>query len=258
MITDPFHGFRRTDGSVDVSIFDNIETDRALTRDLFGNMTRKWSVIYADPPWAFENRSEAGEGRNPNQHYQTMTIEQMMEMPVQEIAEEDAILAIWVTDPTLEQAMHLIKAWGFTFKSVLFYWAKTWDKTDLSSMHETKDFPIGTGYITRGNPEQLWIASRGDPRKKLHLLGGEMKPDMSIRKLQFGARGEHSEKPRKFYGLLERLYNGPYLEMFARTRQEGWGSWGNQVGALEEGLIGKKKPKIKPEAKEMPLFGKGI
>ncbi len=241
-------------GYMDVSVFDNIETERPMTYDLFGKLTRKWRVIYADPPWKFVNRSELGEERNANQHYDTMPIEDIMSLPVREIAEDDAVLALWVTDPCLRQAMDVIDAWGFEYKTVMFYWNKTWGHTDLEAMHETKDFPIGTGYITRGNPEQVLIATRGHPNRRLHLIDGEMKADMSIRRQQFAPRGVHSEKPRKFYGLIERLYEGPYLEMFARTRNEGWASWGNQVGGLEEGTAGKKKKALKRPLAAAPLF----
>lgn len=251
---DIFANHRDAQGLVRPSIFDDIETERPLTYDLFGQLTRKWPFIYADPPWAFKNRSELGEDRNPNQHYQTMTIDQLMELPVRDIAADDAVLAMWVTDPILAQAMNLISAWGFEFKTVAFYWAKTWEKSDLASMHETASFPIGTGYITRGNPEQLWIAARGEPRRRIMNIDGVMKTDMSIRKLQFAPRALHSEKPRKFYGLLERLYDGPRLEMFARTREPGWSSWGNQVGALEDGTAGRKKRDEKREAAPVPLF----
>ena len=211
-------------------------------------------MIYADPPWAFENRSEIGEDRNANQHYDTMPIDDIMTLPVREIAAEDAILAMWVTDPTLEQAMHVIRSWGFTYKTVLFYWAKTWENADLEALHHTRSMPIGTGYITRANPEMMLIASRGEPRRRILNIDGVMKPDMSIRRLQFAPRGVHSQKPEKFYGLIERLYEGPYLEMFARTRREGWGSWGNQVGGLEDGTAGKKRKKDKRPPAPAPLF----
>lgn len=248
-------GFAGAEGFVSDHMFDTIETDRPLTHDLFGKITRLWPVIYADPPWAFENRSELGEDRNANRHYDTMNLEDIMRMPVRDIAAKDAILFMWVTDPTLAQAMHVIEAWGFEYKTVGFYWTKTWEHTDHEAMHQTKDFPIGTGYITRGNPEQLWVAARGEPRRRLHLIDGIMKPDMSIRRQQFAPRREHSQKPDKFYGLIERLYDGPYLELFARTRRPGWSSWGNQVGAIEEGLVGRKRKGAKREPAPTPLFG---
>lgn len=246
--------YRDQYGLVMPSIFDSIETDRPITHDLFGKMTRKWPLIYADPPWSFENRSELGEDRNANQHYSTMSIDDIMALPVREIAADDAMLAMWVTDPTLDQAMAVIKAWGFEYKTVLFYWVKTWEHANLEAMHETKSFPIGTGYITRAGPEMMLVASRGEPRRRILNIDGVMKPDMSIRRLQFAPRAKHSQKPRKFYGLLERLYDGPYLEMFARTRQPGWSAWGNQVGGLDDGTAGKKKKGAKRDIAPAPLF----
>lgn len=235
-------------------IFDSIETDRPVTTNLFGENTRKWRVLYADPPWSFRNRSELGEDRNANRHYDTMSIEDIMAMPVKDIAEDDAVLFMWVTDPTLDQAMHVLRAWGFEYKTVAFYWTKTWEQTDPTAMHETKDFPIGNGYITRGNPEQLWVAARGEPRRRIHLIDGVLKQDMSIRRQQFAPRGVHSQKPEKFYGLIERLYEGPYLELFARTRRPGWGAWGNQVGGLEDGTAGRKKKGEPRPLAATPLF----
>lgn len=241
-------------GFVHSHMFDDIETDRPLTHDLFGKITRKWKIIYADPPWAFENRSELGEDRNANQHYDTMTIDEMMDMPVADIADDDAALIMWVTGPTLDQAMHLIRSWGFTYKTLLFVWPKTWEAADLTQLHETKSFPIGTGYISRSNPELVLIATRGEPTRRIHNMDGVLKKDMTIRQLQFAARGVHSQKPEKFYGLIERLYEGPYLELFARTRRPGWGAWGNQVGGLEDGTAGKKRKKAKRPDTPTPLF----
>ena len=224
--------------------FDHIVTDRPITYDLFGKLSRLWSVIYADPPWKFDNRSEKGEDRNANQHYPTMSIEEMMVMPVQDLAAPDCVLAIWVTDPCLRQAMQLIEAWGFEYKSVLCYWAKTCKGTDLSSMHEINDFPIGNGYGTRANPEQLWLCTRGEPQRRKHMIKGHLKPDEAIRRLQFAKRMQHSRKPEKFRKIIERLYEGPYLELFTRTTRPGWAVWGNQVGLLDNGAVKTKKAKL--------------
>lgn len=248
-------GFSRGDtevtGFVAPHFFDDIVTDRLLTHDLLGKVSRKWRVFYADPPWAFDNYSEKGEDRNANQHYSTMSVDDLMKMPVADIAEDDAVLALWVTDPTLRQAMHLLEVWGFEYKSVLAYWAKTWGRTDPESMHETRDFPIGNGYGTRANPEQLWLCTRGKPERRVHMIKGERKPDMSIRRLQFAPRMQHSRKPDKFRAIIERLYEGPYLELFTRTTPPGWGAWGNQVGLLDEGEVKTKKGKVLAPA---PLF----
>lgn len=236
-------------------IFDNIVTDRPLTHDLFGAVTRKWPLIAADPPWSFDNWSEEGEDRNANQHYETMTLDQMKQLPVGDIAADDCALFLWVTDPTLPQAMELLKSWGFTYRSVAFYWAKIWEGADVHEMDERRTFPIGTGYGTRANPEQCWLATRGNPRRRILEIDGELKKDMAIRRLQFGPRTQHSAKPGKFYDLMTRLYEGPALEMFARNQRPGWACWGNQIDLLNEGPVRtKRRRKDRPKA-PVPLFG---
>lgn len=233
-------------------LFDSIITDRPMTYDLLGKCTRKWKVIYADPPWEFKNWSEKGEDRNANQHYNTMAIDDLMAMPVKDIADDDSVLFLWVTDPTLPHAMKLINAWGFEYATVANYWVKTWPKADLASMDEKRSFPMGGGYGTRANPEQLWLATRGSPQRRIHLINDELKQDMSIRRLQFAPRARHSEKPHKFYDIIERLYEGPYLEMFTRKTKPGWAYWGNQVGLLNDPHVRTKKAKAPPAP--MPLL----
>jgi len=245
----PEYGFARSPGlvlpdGIMPHTFDNIITERPITYDLLGKLSRLWPVIYADPPWKFDNRSEKGEDRNANQHYNTMSLEELMALPVRDLAAPDCVLAIWVTDPTLRQAMTLIESWGFEYKSVLAYWAKTCKGTDLTCMHETADFPFGNGYGTRANPEQLWLCARGEPQRRKHLIKGHLKPDEGIRRLQFAKRMQHSRKPEKFRKIIERLYEGPYLELFTRTTRPGWAAWGNQVGLLDEGEVRTKKAKV--------------
>lgn len=235
-------------------MFDDIVTDRALTHDMFGKLTRKWRVIYADPPWKFMNFSEEGEDRNANQHYDTMTIEQIMAMPVRDLADDDCVLYMWVTDPTIRHAMMLLDAWGFQYKTVGFYWTKTAKGTDMESMHHVRDFPMGNGYCSRANPEQLWRAVRGNPQRRLQNIHGKIQPDYSIRRQQFGPRGRHSEKPTKFYGFIERLWDGPYLELFGRRQRPGWGVWGNQVGVLDDEQHKTKKQKKERVPAPAPLF----
>lgn len=236
---------------INAHLFDSIVSDRPLTHDLLGGLTRKWRVIYADPPWKFSNRSEKGEDRNANRYYDTMDLKDIMALPVADIAAEDSVLCLWVTDPTLNQGMRLLESWGFEYTTVLFYWAKTSKDADLDSLHHEKDLPMGTGYITRANPEMMLIGKRGDPSRRIHNIKGKLQADMSIRRLQFAPKGAHSEKPEKFARLIERLYDGPYLELFARKTRPGWGSWGNQVGGLEDGSAGGKR---RLQQAPIPLF----
>jgi N6-adenosine-specific RNA methylase IME4 len=164
----------------------------------------KYNCIYADPPWLFKNYSEKGEGRNPNQHYPCMPLEEIKALPVAELAAENCVLLMWVYNPMLPEALELIKAWGFEFKTVGFVWSKQ---------------RISTGYWTRSMTEQCWLATRGKPSRK----------DMGVRQVLEAPPLEHSRKPALFYHRIEALVDGPYLELFARNRRTGWDTWGNET-----------------------------
>ena len=86
---------------------------------------KKYDIIYADPPWRYKGFSSKGEGKNANQHYDCMSIEDICKLPVKNISKDNCILFMWVTDPLLEKAFDVIKAWGFIYKTVAFTWAKS-------------------------------------------------------------------------------------------------------------------------------------
>ena len=85
---------------------------------------RKYGAIYADPPWSFRNWSARGTGRNAVSHYDCLDFRSLAALPVSELAADDCALFLWATDPLLPQALDLIRAWGFEYKTVAFYWAK--------------------------------------------------------------------------------------------------------------------------------------
>lgn len=173
--------------------------------------TAAYGVIYADPPWGFKVRSDKGMGRSAEAHYDTMSLEDVKAMPVQDMAAPDCVLLLWVTDPFLALGLDVIDAWGFAYKTIGFYWAKT-GKTPGT-------FPIGTGYWTRANPELCLLATRGRPKRL----------NADVRKLIMAPRREHFRKPDEAYDRIERLVAGPYLELFARQRRAGWDSLGAEV-----------------------------
>jgi len=90
---------------------------------------KKYKVIYADPPWLFKTRSDKGKEKSPEAHYDCMSLNDICNMPVKDIADENCVLLMWVCDPMLDQAMKVITAWGFKYKTVGFTWAKTNKKT---------------------------------------------------------------------------------------------------------------------------------
>ena len=172
---------------------------------------KKYGVIYADPPWYFKTRSDKGKDRSPEKHYSCMSLADICRLPVDTITEDNAVLLMWVCDPMLDQALEVINAWGFKYKTVGFTWAKT-NRKKLG-------FFTGLGYWTRGNPEMCLLATKGRPKRKA----------MDVAQLVVAQRGRHSEKPL-LHKIIERLVDGPYIELFARKKPfDNWDYWGNEV-----------------------------
>lgn len=196
----------------------------------FWSSTKKYGVIYADPPWRFHNFSHKGEGRNAVAHYDCMTPEEIRSLPISHLAAKNCTLFLWATDPLLPRALEVIEAWGFEYKTVGFYWAKL-NKKANPDQFTSQDFFTGLGYWTRGNVEQCLLATRGNPRRLAK----------DVRKLVVSRRREHSRKPDEVYDRIERLASGPYLEMFGRTTRPGWDSWGNQNVLFDRGSVATRR-----------------
>lgn len=169
---------------------------------------QRYPVIYADPPWRYENPPIGATNRAIENHYPTMTLEEICALPVGNLATDDAILYLWATAPKLAECFEVITAWGFTYRTC-FVWVK--DK-------------IGMGYHARNQHELLLVAKRG-----------EIPPppvEARVSSVVYGDRTEHSAKPLEFYGLIESFYPElPKIELFSRSPREGWAAWGNQASA---------------------------
>ena len=195
---------------------------------------RSYKVIYADPPWLFKVRSPAGEGRSPSQHYSCMTIADLKKLPVSQLAAPGgAILFMWVTDPHLQIGLEVMNAWGFTYKTVGFTWAKlkkSWTPTFSApgtgaGLFSADDFFTGMGYYTRANPEMCLIGTsvaRIPPRLS-----------KAVRQLLIAKVREHSRKPDEAYDRIESLFGGPYIELFGRNTRPGWDTWGNEPAKFD-------------------------
>lgn len=168
-----------------------------------------YRAILVDPPWAFKVWSKKGKDKSPEKHYPTMNFDQLAELRIP--AADDCAMFMWVIDTHIPEALRLIEAWGFTYKTVAFTWIKT-----------TKDNKpaFGTGYWTRKSSEQCLLATRGKPQR---LSGGVPQGILEPRR-------EHSRKPDCIYPRIEALVPGPYFEMFSRTKREGWDSMGHDIG----------------------------
>lgn len=179
----------------------------------------RYGVILADPPWRFATFSDKGRGRSPDgltanggaRLYETMSAKDIRALSVSDIGAPNSVLLMWAIDPMLPLALSVGESWGYTYKTVGFYWAKT--------LQNSSQFAMGTGYWTRANPEQCLLFTKGKPKRI----------SASVRRLIVSPRREHSRKPDEQYERIEQLVSGPYLEMFARQSRPGWDAWGNQT-----------------------------
>lgn len=163
---------------------------------------KKFSVIVADPPWDKDQKGRHGAGR----HYNLMTLDSIMNMPVEDLAEENAHLWLWVTNSTSHDAFHVMEKWGFTFRR-MFHWDKP---------------VMGLGNYGRTASEAVYLGTRGKAPVKFRS-----QPNWF-----FSPRQDHSHKPEEFFAIVERLYDGPYLELFARrhpSSNKDWSVWGNEI-----------------------------
>ena len=180
-------------------------------------------VIYADPPWTFDTFSDKGKGKSPEQHYSCMSIDDICALPVKDIADKDSVLFMWATWPTIFQAQKVIEAWGFTYSGLAWEWIKYNPKT--------QKFAFGCGYGTRKNVEPCLISRRGKPLLKDRSVRDFILPEAE--EILVSERRQHSRKPEIAYARIESMFDGPYVELFARHRRPGWKSWGNEVGKFD-------------------------
>jgi N6-adenosine-specific RNA methylase IME4 len=161
-------------------------------------------VIYADPPWQYEHVETWD--RAIENHYPTMELDAICNMPVKQLATDDAILFLWVTSPKVAEAIRVIEAWGFVYRTCM-----VWDKGQ-----------IGMGYYFRQQHELLFVAARG-------ALPVPMTENRYPSVLH-APRGRHSEKPVEVYEIIESMYpEYRKIELFSRKAREGWFAWGNEV-----------------------------
>lgn len=177
-----------------------------------------FGAIYADPPWSYKTWSAKGTGRSAEQHYATLSIDEIAALPVSDIAAPDCILFMWATWPTLKDGFRVIEAWGFEYKTCAFDWMKA-DVSTMDLFPDPKSADMKLGHWTRSNSEPCLLATRGSPKRL----------DAGVRMGIIESARQHSRKPDCVPQRIERLVAGPYLELFARTTREGWSAWGNQT-----------------------------
>ena len=159
-------------------------------------------MIYADPPWRYTQKGLQGAAEK---HYPTMGIDEICALPVADLAAPNSVLFLWATFPQLPEALRLINAWGFTYKSVAFVW--------LKKNRKSESWFYGLGFWTRGNAEVCLLATRGHPKRQaanVHQFiiapsaqGGAVRPAVPAR---LGCVGERGGKHRP--GLLDKVSRG--------------------------------------------------
>lgn len=162
----------------------------------------KFNVIYADPPWQFSNSglNESAE----NTYASTMATEDICAMPIKELTTPDTVIFMWATNAMLKDALSVLEAWGFEYKTNI-----CWAKNKGPSI----------GWFLQTRHELLLIGTRSNNTHP------KLKP---VSWFEAGVRA-HSQKPDEAYVIIEKMYDGPYVELFARNTKEGWISYGNEI-----------------------------
>ena len=170
---------------------------------------RQFACILADPPWEFKTYSDRGKSRSAERHYDCMSIQELKALPIGQLAADDAVLAMWCVWPELEGALEVVKAWGFSYKTLVFCWVKSTGEEDDSGD------AWGMGFWTRSNCEGVLLGTRGNPRRL----------DMGVHQIIRAPRGAHSEKPSEVHPISE-IGQRPILGMLrprAPGRMDGMG-----------------------------------
>lgn len=184
----------------------------------------------ADPPWAYQVRSEKGTGRSASNHYKTMSIEEICAMPVANFMADDSRFLLWITGPFLAAGAHLqvLPAWGYKPVAIWGVWVKptlgAYQQGDFFRAVDDATFKMNLGHTTRSNAEFVVEGRRGNPPKRL---------SKAVRQVMVEPQREHSRKPEKFYRNVEAYAAGPYLELFGRTKRPGWTVRGDEVGKFD-------------------------
>lgn len=177
---------------------------------------KRYHIIYADPPWQFGSKAYQDSGRDFDKlekHYDTMTIQDIKNLPVQNISEKDCICFMWVTDAFLKEGIEVLESWGFKYKTIGFNWIKK---------YASGEFCVNFAPWTLKSWEVCLIGIKGSM--------GKYKTSNNVRGLMLEERTEHSKKPNETRKRIEEMFsNSSKIELFARQKVEGWDCWGNEV-----------------------------
>ena len=173
----------------------------------------KFTTILADPPWRFENRTgKMAPEHNRLLRYPTLSINEIMNIPVKEITTNPAHLYLWVPNALIKEGLEVLESWGFTYKTNL-----VWYKIRKDGGPDGR----GVGFYFRNVTELILFGIKGNLRT--------LDPGRTQVNIISSRKREHSKKPDETYELIESCSPGPYLELFARGSRKNWSAWGNQA-----------------------------
>lgn len=188
-------------------------------------MTKKYQIIYADPPWSYNARDSKKTkfGGGAMAHYPTMSVDDLKALSIKDISSDNCVLFIWVTFPKLKQGLEIIESWGFIYKTLGFSWHKE---------NKNGSLFFGVGSYAKSNCEVCLMATRGkvgikeDPRYPDKVVVNSNCVSSAIN----SRREKHSQKPIEIRDRIVELFGDlPRIELFARERVDGWDAWGNEV-----------------------------
>lgn len=174
---------------------------------------KKYNIIYADPPWKFSNKNTGGSMTSGSANkYSTMTLREICSLPIQDMITNDSILFMWWVASMPQEALQVVKHWGFTLKTMTAF---TWMK---QTVHGKDHF--GMGFWTRQQCESCLVAVRGKPKRV----------NASVREIVRAQNLKHSQKPSIVHERIVDLCGDlPRIELFARTKVDKWDAWGEEV-----------------------------
>ena len=174
-----------------------------------------YNVIYVDDPWLFDTRTKEGKDKSADRHYPCMSTELLCKLPIGGLASKNCALLMWCTWPKIFDVLPVIESRGFKYSGLGWEWIK--------KNPETKKYAFGGGYGTRKNLEPCVLSRIGKPYLKTN----------SERDFLYAPRRTHSRKPDEAYEKIERMYDGPYIEIWGRNRRNGWDVFGNETDKFE-------------------------
>ena len=183
---------------------------------------KQYKIIYADPPWQYRDKGNAGK-RGADHKYNTMTTKEIAALPIADISKKNAVCFMWITPPFLGEGLAVLESWGFKYKTIGFVWVKVKKMPSMRycGCYDPPSPIMGMGHYTRANTEIVLIGVR---RKGLPRVSA------SVNSVILEPRRAHSQKPDTVRDRIVELYGDlPRIELFARERAKGWDTWGDQL-----------------------------